>query len=91
MKDQLQKLRDNWMILSAIAVIVLIPYIKDLIGDVVTEDISTTPTIIQMNTAIASNTAAAKTLEKTADRFEKKVDDLEDKIDRLVEIMLIED
>ena len=91
MNKQLQQVIDAWPVLAAVGVLVLIPYLKGLMGDVITEDVATTPKIIQMDTAIAKNTSDNEDHDDDVARIERKIDDLGRKVDRLVEIMLSQD
>ena len=88
MNKQVQQVIDSWPILTAVGVLVLIPYLKGLMGDVVSEDIATTPKVIQMDTAIAKNTSDIENHDDDVARIETKIDVLGTKVDRLVEIML---
>jgi len=91
---QLQQVIDAWPILSAVAVLMVIllaAYAKGFVGDVVIDDVATTPKIIQMDTAIAKNTSDIEDHDDDVARIESKIDDLGKKVDRLVEIMLSAD
>ena len=91
MNKQLQQVIDAWPVLAAVGVLVLIPYLKGLMGDVMTEDVGRTQIIIDMSKEIAANTDNIEDHDDDVARIERKIDDLGRKVDRLVEIMLSAD
>ena len=88
MNKQLQTLRDNWVLVSAVGILVLLPYLKGVVGEVMTEDLGTTKTITDMKANIAANTDDIEDHDDDVARIETKIDALGLKMDRLVEIML---
>jgi len=88
---QLQQVIDAWPVLTVVGVLVLLPYLKGVVGQVMTDDVARTPKIIQMDTAIAKNTSDIEDHDDDVARIERKIDDLGRKVDRLVEIMLSQD
>ena len=91
MNPKVKQIIDAWPVLTAVALLVFIPIIKDIVSDVVAEDLGTTQTVVDMNTQIAANTDNIEDHDDDVARIEKKIDALGLKVDRLVEIMLAAD
>jgi len=93
MKKQLQQIIDAWPVLAAVGLLMvalLTAYANQFIGDVVRDDLATTPKIIAMDASIAENKSDIEDHDDDVTRLANKIDSLEGKIDRLIEIMLTE-
>lgn len=94
MNGRLKQVVDAWPILAAFTAIMgilLLAYAKVFIGEIISADIATTPTIIAMDKAIADNKNAAENGSEGIERIEAKLAAMDQKIDNLVTIMLTED
>jgi len=92
-KKQLQQIIDAWPVLAVVGVMMvalLTAYAKGFVGDVVEDDLATTPVIIEIDKKIAANTENIDDHDDDVTRLANKIDSLETKIDRLIEIMLTE-
>jgi len=94
LNGQLQKVVDAWPLLLAVTgimTVLLTVFAANFIGEVVKEDISTVPKIIQMDNAITANHVLAKAVKDDTEDIKASQVRLEAKVDRLIEIMLTED
>jgi len=93
MKKQLQQIIDAWPVLAAVGLLMvalLTAYAKGFVGDVVRDDLATTPVIISIDRKIAANTENIEDHDDDVDELKQEIRALGVKIDRLIEIMLTE-
>jgi len=91
--SKLKQVTDAWPVLAVagtMMVALLTVYAKGFVGDVVEDDLATTPIIIEIDKKIAANTENIDDHDDDVTRLANKIDSLETKIDRLIEIMLTE-
>jgi len=90
---QLKQIIDAWPVLAAVGLLMialLTAYANQFIGDVVKQDLATTPVIIEIDRKIAANTENIDDHDDDVDELKQEIRALGVKIDRLVEIMLTE-
>lgn len=93
MNKQLKQIVDAWPVLAAVGLLMialLTAYANQFIGDVVKQDLATTPVIIEIDRKIAANTENIDDHDDDVDEIKQEIRALGVKIDRLVEIMLTE-
>lgn len=89
--NKIKQIIDAWPVLAAVGLLMvalLTAYAKGFVGDVVKQDLATTPIIIEIDRKIAANTENIDDHDEDVDELKGEIRALGVKIDRLVEIML---